>query len=343
MYDLTYAKVEKLVVHHVGAVAQEEGYFLSKNVISDISEIFNEQLQEIFLAVFSKNDIYHFTHENELKFNQLHVYAHNIFADAANFLEYSEGIVRNLYAVSGHPNIKSGDLWVIHLSNCVFDGSTTDAVGIFKVEDKDFFIKNDFVVDEFSVSSDSGITRKNVEKGCLIFDAQFALGHRVLTIDRLNRQDSLYWKESFLNIRKLEDEKFMAENFAKMFSKYVANADEGFLDKAVVVKATTQYLEEAKELNVASFIHDNFDNPEQEVIFKQVFEKYEQANGITFPDTISLEDEVRQKLTTKMRKIVKLSPEISIVIKDLEQLDESYIEKGFDEVKGKKFIKVYYD
>lgn len=342
MFDFTYAKIESLVVHHVGSVTLEEGYRLSENIIDDISEEMNERLKAIFLDVFTKQEYYQFTHENELKFNQLHVYAHNIFEDSVNFLEYSTGIVKNLYAVSSHPNIKSGDVWILHLSNCITDDEAVEAIAVFKVEDKDLFLKNDFNATEFNLAYDQGITRKNIEKGCLIFNVDVETGHRVLTIDRLNKADSIYWKESFLQIEKIVDEHFLANNFVKVFNNYVKQADETFLDKSDVVKSTMQYIETVEELNIPDFVHANFTTGDEETAFRTVMEKYEKTHDIAFPATIQLPEESKEKLTKKVRKTVRLGKEVSLIIKDLEQLDAENVEVGFDEQKGKKFVKIYY-
>lgn len=45
----------------------------------------------------------------------------------------------------------------------------------------------------------------------------------------------------------------------------------------------------------------------------------------------------------KIRKTIKLGKNISVVVKDLEQLEETDFVQGYDEEKGKNYMIVYYD
>lgn len=50
-----------------------------------------------------------------------------------------------------------------------------------------------------------------------------------------------------------------------------------------------------------------------------------------------------KKLSKKIRKTIKLGKNISVVVKDLEQLEETDFVQGYDEEKGKNYMIVYYD
>ena len=51
--------------------------------------------------------------------------------------EFIVKYVDGLYEQSKHPNIKQGDLYVVHFKDCILDGETIDAIGLFKSENKD--------------------------------------------------------------------------------------------------------------------------------------------------------------------------------------------------------------
>ncbi len=66
-------------------------------------------------------------------------------------------------------------------------------------------------------------------------------------------------------------------------------------------------------------------------------------NNVRFPETFQLDEEKREKLSKKIRKTIKLGKNISVVVKDLEQLEETDFVQGYDEEKGKNYMIVYYD
>ena len=58
-----------------------------------------------------------------------------------SFQHNSRQIAKHLYDISSHPKIKGGELYVTYFSNMVLDGDTVDAVGIFKSETKETYLK----------------------------------------------------------------------------------------------------------------------------------------------------------------------------------------------------------
>ncbi|EPF3807896.1 nucleoid-associated protein [Listeria monocytogenes] len=343
MPDFSYAKIMKLVVHFAGNKAREEGTEVSANVLADIGSEMNQTLASIFLEPFTKDEYYQFTHETDLDFNEVRTFAANMFVAEEEFLDESKKILEHLYSETTHPNIKSGDVWIFFIEGCVVDGDFTNGIGIFKVENKEVFLKNDFNGREFQIGYDKGITGTDLDKGCLIFNVDHDTGNKVLILDRLNRGDSVYWKDKFLSIDKITDEKFYTEGFVEVCTDYIKQREESLLDKSNFVKATTEYLAGEETLNIAEFARTTIEKPEEITEFNTMVDTFERENNVRFPETFQLDEEKREKLSKKIRKTIKLGKNISVVVKDLEQLEETDFVQGYDEEKGKNYMIVYYD
>ncbi|MIV05282.1 nucleoid-associated protein, partial [Salmonella enterica] len=212
-----------------------------------------------------------------------------------------------------------------------------------KVENKEVFLKNDFNGREFQIGYDKGITGTDLDKGCLIFNVDHDTGNKVLILDRLNRGDSVYWKDKFLSIDKITDEKFYTEGFVEVCTDYIKQREESLLDKSNFVKATTEYLAGEETLNIAEFARTTIEKPEEITEFNTMVDTFERENNVRFPETFQLDEEKREKLSKKIRKTIKLGKNISVVVKDLEQLEETDFVQGYDEEKGKNYMIVYYD
>lgn len=343
MVDFTYAKVKQLVVHFVGNKAQEEGYEVAKNGLTDISEDLNRTLISIFCDGFQDDDFFHFTHETSLDFNEVYTYSNNIFTDNTHFLEDTESIVKHLYSESTHPNIKSGDVWIFELEGCVVDGNFTNAIGIFKVENKEVYVKNDFSGNNFTISYDTGVTGTDLDKGCFIFNDALEEGFKVLVLSRLSKNDSIYWKDRFLAIEKTADEKFYTESFVHICTDYIKQKEDSLMEKASFVKATSEYMQSSEILDVDAFTEKTIENPVQQAEFKTIVENFEQENNFRMPKEFQVDEEKAEKLSKKVRKTLKLGRNMTLTIKDLENLNEDDFVQGYDQERGRNYMIVYFD
>ncbi|MCL8000908.1 nucleoid-associated protein, partial [Brucella sp. 21LCYQ03] len=138
------ATFEQLSIHRVGNKARDEYFVLSEKPI-DLSqdEVLPDLLMQYFMKPFAKaKEVYRFFHSNEdLQLNEVYHFAHAFFEGKMPFHEFSEQVTKHLYEVSAHPNIKSGELYVVALENVQMEGEEGQAVGIFKSENKEAYLK----------------------------------------------------------------------------------------------------------------------------------------------------------------------------------------------------------
>lgn len=146
-FDLSSARVEKLIIHKVGNKSRDEGFSLSKKEAD-----FNSDIESIFLrsylrATLKEGQLFGFWHESDLKFNEICSYFNAAILGEIGFLEASVNIAKHLYSSSIHPNISAGDLFVVSFSNLVIDGNVTTGLGVFKTESREAY----FNVEELGI------------------------------------------------------------------------------------------------------------------------------------------------------------------------------------------------
>ena len=104
-------------------------------------------LKKIFLKPFtSAAATYEFSHEINLDLNPLYKLSAAIF-DNEDFTETSKNIHQHLKSVSKHPNIKDGDLFILKYKNLKMNNKFYEALGIYKVENKNHSIRGKPVKD----------------------------------------------------------------------------------------------------------------------------------------------------------------------------------------------------
>ena len=69
-------------------------------------------------------------------------------------------MARHLYNQSEHPKIQSGELYIAYFADCQLDDEITDAIGIFKSENKDIYLKPSDQNGDLEISYEHGINIK---------------------------------------------------------------------------------------------------------------------------------------------------------------------------------------
>ena len=244
-----YIKIKALSVHRIGNKAAVEGVELSESPV-ELDETLGEILKSYFLMAFKDEERYRFSHPTDSDLNAVYSYVSEAFENDGTFHEQSKKMARYLYEQSEHPNIKRGDLYVVYFKDCILDGETVDAIGLFKSENKDTYIRINHVTGGFSVESQTGMSINKLDKGCLIFNIKKAEGYVVCVVDNANRSDAKYWVNDFLQLKRCEDDFRQTEQAVAMCKGFISHLT-GEYDKATKAIMMNKVIESLGEQSVS--------------------------------------------------------------------------------------------
>lgn len=191
--DISSAKVSKVIVHRVGNKLRDEGLTLSPIECHRSSTLDDLLLRSLLAPVTRSGQEYYLTHDSDISLNVINHYAKNVFANPKKFKESSEAIAKHLYGCSSHPNIGGGEFLVILFEDIRVDDRAHQALGLFRVESKDYYLDVGEEKGAIQVIERNGISLEKVQKGAVIISN----GLKVLVIDNLG-QKTKYWIEHFL-------------------------------------------------------------------------------------------------------------------------------------------------
>lgn len=134
------AKIKACVIHRVGNKLRDEGCILSENQYDDYDSI-HEFLIEYFFTPFKSEEYYSFYHNIDKSMNEVYMCVNEIFSDPNTILHQSIDLSKHLYEQSTHPKVKGGEFYVVYFEDCIVDGISTNAIGLFKSENKDTYLK----------------------------------------------------------------------------------------------------------------------------------------------------------------------------------------------------------
>ena len=340
MIDSSQGTIQEVSVHIVGNAGNQEGIQFSKRPLALQHEQLHRLLLKYFLSSFNSPEYYAFTSStDDVSLNAVHQFVQRIFEAPETFHEQSIDIAKHLYAVSQHPNIKAGDLYVAHLSDLFIDDKVVQAIGIFKCENKETFLK----LEEFALHADEGINLSKLDKGCLIFDDEQE-GYKILVVDNANKSEAQFWKQDFLNIKPLSDAFHHTQNFMSLTKQYVSNQlEEEFsvskADQIDLLNRSMEFFKSREQFNKAEFETQVLGDVDVIESFRKFGNHFQSTHELDVTDDFEISAHAVQRQARVFKSVLKLDKNFHIYIHGNRQL----IEKGFDEHTGKHFYKIYFD
>jgi hypothetical protein len=333
--------INSIVLHNVGNKSAEENIKFSKNKLNTDNGTLNILL-DYFLNPF-KNPIYlNLFHESNINLNVVYVYVSKIFDNPNSIFEHSVSIAKHLYERSDHPKIKGGEFYTVYFKDGIIDGETVDAIGLFKSENKDTFLKVFPSGDGFEIESEKGININKLDKGCLIFNTEREKGYIVAVVDNTSKGvEAQYWIDDFLHVRQRKDEYYNTQNILSLCKNFVKNElsqqfDVSKADQIDLLNKSVQFFKDKDNFNLKEFANEVIGQPDVIEKFNQYKSAYQQAHDIDIADDFTISESAVKKQARIFKSVIKLDKNFHIYVHGNRQL----IEQGSDD-KG-KFYKIYY-
>lgn len=342
MIQLYEAIISKCIAHFVGNKANDDGVKIASEELSINSATLETMSDYFFKSFIEKEDYYSFSHQSDVNLNTIYSYVLSIFNNIDRFVTESANIAKFLYEQSSHPKIKAGELYVAFIQNCILDGCYTDAIGIFKSETKDKFLKTTVTKNGFNVDSEIGTNIKKLDKGCLIFNKQHEQGYIISVIDNTNRgADAQYWTENFLHIRQIKDTYSNTESVLTLAKSFVTKIlpKTGEVSKTEQIDLLTKslrYFKEHDTFELADFTEKVITRPKFVEEFHHFKQDYEKSNDFTIDSEFPISESAIKKQQRSYRKAICLDKKIQIIVNG----NSDKIERGID-TRG-TYYKIYY-
>ena len=335
--------IESLVLHKVGNKSQEEGIRYAAAPMK-VGDAVQSLLLQYFLSPFKSEEYFNLTHESDITLNEVYTYVSQIFDQPETFYNQSINLAQHLYAVSTHPKIKSGELYVTLLRDCNVDGEQVDAVGLFKSESKETFLKVYPTTDSFEIDYEDGININKLDKGCLIFNTERENGYLVSVVDSVRQSgEAMYWRDNFLNIAQRRDTFHQTEQCLDMCKQFVTerlpenfNVDKA--DQADILNKSVAFFKENNEFSFDDFANQVINQPEVIQSFRDFREEYQDDRDIKIEEHFEISAPAVKKQAKIFKSVIKLDKNFHIYVHGNRQL----IEKGYDDERDMDYYRIFF-
>lgn len=343
MIDILKCNLEVATTHYVGNKNEAENILISSSFLNTENKKLRIVLLKYFLSSFSSDEYFQLYHDSGIEYNVVYGAVSQIFDNPEMLYEQSVNLAKYLYEQSTHPKIKGGEFYSVYFKDCIIDGDTVDAVGLFKSENKDTFLKVLREGGNFNLESEQGINIKKLDKGCLIFNKERKNGYVVAVVDNTNKGiEAQYWIDDFLHVRQRNNEYANTKNLMTMAKNFVTKElpKEFEVSKAAqidLLNKSLQFLKNKESFDIEDFTHEVIKRPEVIESFRNFKQNYESENDIVINNSFSISSNALKKQQRSYKRVIRLDQKIQIIINGNQQ----NVEQGQDK-KG-KFYKVYYD
>lgn len=346
MLDLSDATIDKIIVHKVGNPSHDEQLKCSKDAFPLNDPDLEAVLSRFFLSPFHKKDhgFYNFRHDTDVNLNEMYHYAGKIFDPDESFVLQSMNIAKHLYDKSHHPRVKSGELYIVLLNNCLVEDELTDALGIFKSENKDTFLKVYAGNENLSIEYQDGININKLDKGCLIFNTEKEQGFKMCIVDKTNAEESRFWKDEFLKVIPRDDDFYQTRMVMKMAKSFcntrLIEENDVSRNKQLEVKdKVVQYFSENEAYSSEAFEQEVLAEPQVIDAYRDFRHQFGEQHQLLIKDDFQIAEPAVKKEKKNFRSVIKLDKNFHVYVHG----NPNMIEKGFDDGRGKFFYKLFFE
>ena len=345
MTGLEGVKLQHVIVHKVGNPTKGENLTLSQNALTLNDELVNQMLTRYFLSSFNEDEHYHFTHLSDLRLNEVYAYVTEIFEDPTAFIPTSRLLASFLHSKSTHARVKNGEMYVALFDKVKLGAELKQAIGIFKSENKENFLKVFTHGNSLEVIAEQGIQVNKLDKGCLVFKNNKEEGYTVCVVDTTNKQnEAKYWVSEFLQVTPYTDSYHNTDKYLGLCKQFITNEygekyDISKSDQIEMLNRSIDYFKTKDHFQLQEFAEEVIHHPYVIDTFKDYKKTYEAVKKYEIEDEFEIDLSAVKRQAKVFKTVLKLDKNFHVYIHGRKDL----IEKGFDEQTGKHYYKLFFD
>lgn len=334
MIQCNNSNIQKVKINFVGnRIAGEDIVYSSSSVVCD--DLTKNLIGRYILKDITYFKLYHFIHDVDIMRNKVYSLVMKIFNDIESFDTSSDKISKVLYDIAKDKTVNSGYLFIVLFKDCMYEDQNVNALGIFKAETKDMFLKIQKNNSNIAVTPEQGFSIGNLGKGCIIFNTEKEDGLRMAVLNKSRSKASeKYWNKDFLGCEPVLNDYLNTQVVLNALAQYIKGQNTDPYQKTAEMNKTINAANNGKiEINdlISELITDPKDKTKIETIYGKLIGK-----EINMPSVITVDKNALKK--TRIKSSLKLDDNFEIIFHGGDEL----IETGTDAKTGLNYIKLSY-
>ena len=326
-----------LMIHGIGNKCLDEPLVLSSREVM-MNEITANKLLDNLLKKMPHEAFYHYSHDIDLSYNEMFAFSQKVFANNDSIVVISKSVAKHLFNQGVTKKVQAGIVYIAYLQGVLVDNKEVDAIGVFKSEKTDTFLKVNYEDGIYRLSSEKGMGC--IDKGCIIMNTESENGYLISLFNTKKKSDVKYWNEDFMGVRLRNDDNLKTSQIVELCGTFITKNDTipntdkaGMIDRVLSAMAVGDTSLE----KITETVFNDKNVRQQFSEFHQTQANYDDSTleNHFVPDMETVEKAVR-KYRNKTK--LKLDNDFEVLIKG----GEENIIKGYDEEKAMSYYKLYF-
>lgn len=346
MLDLSTANLRRFAATWVGNKSRYEGINIPKQTLTPLHDVASELLTGAFLRPFEKTEeFFYFHHEEDVSNHPVFQSCMSVFNDPETLSEEAGKLTQQLYEYMEMPKLQGGEFFVAYFEDVILQGESVQAIGFWKVQSKEPLLKTERGGESIAVQVIEGIPTAKPEIAALVFNVDETEGFRVCVVDAVSKKDERsFWKDAFLRLRPIEDNYFNTRHYIGLTSEFITQKmphkfGMDRTDQIDMLNRSSDYFKDNESFEINDFAENLFPEEAQQEAFKAFRDEYSKVYALPLEDKFDISNQALKKEAKVFKSVLKLDKNFHIYVHGRRDL----IERGFDEDKGKKYYKVFFD
>lgn len=335
MIQCSNSNIQLFKICYVGNRIAGEKVKISKE-IQQCDDLTRGIVGRYLLSGIEYHQLYKFTHSEGVEYNKVFGLASEVFNEKTAFDSVANELSFLLYEKANDKSIPGGYLFVVYMNGCLVDDVLTDAMGIFKAETKDIFLKLSSKGTDINLSSEQGFAMNKMDRGCIIFNVARKDGYRLAVLNKSHSKSSIkYWNEDFLHCVPVIGDYLNTQAVLKAIGQFIKEQDTTQLQKSFMMNRA---LQEAKRetFDIKELINTITGDDDSKQRVRDIFTTLSGGYNI-MPDSVKPDSVALKK--TRLKSVLKLDDNFEIIFHG----GENRIETGVDKETGMNYIKLLYE
>ena len=221
MLDFSATRLTRFSASWVGNKNRYEGVVIPKQTMIALNDVAEELILTSMLKSFEKTEeFFYFHHEEDVSNHPIFQVCATVFQEPDTLMEQAAKLAQMLYEHCENPKVQGGEFFVAYFEDLMLQGEPTNAIGLWKIQSKEPYLKSERTAESFSISTLEGISTGKPEVAALIFNMDETEGYRICAIDSVSKKDERsFWKDEFLRLRPIEDNYFNTRHYINLASE----------------------------------------------------------------------------------------------------------------------------
>ncbi len=345
MFDTSQATIQFLSIHGVDHTISNGLRLTERPILLAASSLRELLLIHVSLPFKDKAEYYSFTFANgDPNLNPMKILMDQFWQENLDFHQMTRSVTSHLYQSGRHPNVKSGDVMIMSLTDIQYEDELISCLVILKAESKDAFLQIEQQESSYHVAHDYGIALGKLDKAAIIYNVAKSEGYKIAIIDRANGlQEAQYWRDQFLGLRPLDDAYHFTQRYLNLAQTYIQHKleEEYQVDKADqvhLIRRTADYFKKEPSFDEQRYTSEVLQDEKVIQSFKQYKQQFAEELNLGIPEQFAISKSAVKKSAKDFKSVLKLDKNFHIYIHG----DRELIQRGTDE-DGRKYYKLYFD